>query len=381
MKDSPEKRNKWSGSPFPSLYDQKSQTPLCRRITPEDCNQKLILIHHINEVFEPFVNSISSGYEIEKIIGIPYSTVSSVVNRIREDFDLIIPDSLSQISHIVKDTINSSDGELIIQEIGGYTSDIIKFMKNSNRILGVVEDTNQGHWRWEMAQNESIPVLSIADSLIKRVEDRFVAMSIVDGTARYIEKKKLGKLTNKKVHVLGFGNLGQPICKYIQPLCKSLRVYDTDQIKSLLASTDYNVSADMAGADVILSVTGNSDHAVGPEDITNIDSQTLLLSGSSRRIEFDLKGFKEEANKVTEDGDSINYQFSGKDIIVGNNGEPVNLQYSFVPSKALDLVFAGLIHCTNMIASGYDRVGVNGISLPDQRYLAEEYMKEYEIVG
>ncbi len=354
MRKKIQERAKWEGSPFPDLYEDILKTPLCEILAKGRHRSELILIHHLHEVALPFIKSMAQGYKIRKIIGIPYSSVDSVVKELKSFFDVIVPKELEEISGIVEQSVNLSNKSVIIEEIGGYTTDIADFLDKSKNVVGVVEDTQQGHWRWQNTSLNRLPVLSVAYSSTKRIEDHFVAQSIIDGLARYLHQNNLKPLRNQNILVLGFGNIGEQLCRYLKPICKDLSVYDINPIRLLKANVDYNISRDFSNIDIVLGVTGKQ--SVTIDDADKLNSNMLLISGSSKRIEFEqtLPG-------------------------IINNGEPINLRYSVVPSKVLDLVYGSLICCINKLDNGFSLQGLHDLDYLEQQKIAEKYKRIYNI--
>ena len=348
-----QERAKWEGSPFPALYENKIQTPLCEFLANGKRNSEIILIHHLHEVALPFIKAIANGYKIRKIIGIPYSSVDSIVKELKSTFDVVVPEKLDEISGIVKQAVNSSSNPVIIEEIGGYTADIADFLEKTKNVIGIVEDTHQGHWRWQNTKLERLPVLSVAYSSTKRIEDHFVAQSIIDGLAHYLHQEGLKPIKDRSILVLGFGNIGEQLCRYLKPLSRDLSVYDINPIKSLKANVDYNVSRDFSNKDLIIGVTGKQ--SVTIDDAYKLNPNTLLVSGSSKRVEFEktLPG-------------------------IINEGEPINLRYSVVPSKVLDLVYGILIYCLNKLDNGFSLEGLHDLNYSEQKDVAEQYIRIYK---
>lgn len=354
MSNNIQERTKWKNSPFPDLYEDKPKTPFCETLARGKHKSELILIHHLHEVALPFIKSLAESYRIRKIIGIPYSSVDFVVEELKESFDVVVPKKLSEISYIVKQLVSLTSSNIIIEEIGGYTTDIADFLDESKHVLGIVEDTHHGHWLWQNTKLNRLPVLSVAYSSIKRVEDAYVAKSIIDGLARYLHDNGFKSIKEQRILVIGFGNIGEQLCKYLNLRCQNLLVYDADPIRLLKASIDYNVSRDFSNADIVIGVTGKQ--SITADDAKKLNPNTLLISGSSKRIEFDqsLPG-------------------------IVNNGEPINLRHSVVPSKILDLVYGSLVYCINKLDNGFSIKGLNNLTHIEQQEIVREYNKVYNV--
>ena len=374
------KKISWQDSPFPELYEKHSSTPLCEDLAKKNEKVSLIIIHHLHEAGLVFIRSLAKKYKIHKIIGIPYSSIDEVANDLKVDFDVIIPEKLSDISSLVKKAVLDTKTNVIIEEIGAYTADIADFLDKQANVLGIVEDTHQGHWRWQKVNLNRLPVLSVAHSRIKRIEDNFVAKSIIDGYKYFLKKNNLLLLSRQRVLVVGFGNIGKQVAKYLKPLVKDLAVFDKDPIKLLKASVNYKVVKNFSDFDAIIGVTGDPEHAIGRNEFKHISSGTFLVSGSSKRVEFDLSYLTQLSNHTKEHGDYEEYKFDDKMILVVNDGEPINFRYSVVPSKMLDLVYGGLTYCINKLGNGFNQPGLHNLDDQEEHEIVSRYNEIYKTI-
>lgn len=365
---------------FPELVDNNPKALLCKEIARGKHDTELILVHHLNEFALPFIESLTEGYKVRKIVGIPYSAVQSVVNELCNDFEVVVPDSLGDIKEIVRKEVLSSKENVIIEEIGGYTSGIAEILDKRANVLGIVEDTNQGHWLWEKAILKRLPVISIAQSKLKRVEDSYVARAIIYNTERFLEENNLPSLEDQRILLLGYGNLGSHVAGYLEGHCKSLIVYDTDPIRLISASGKHRVSPSFSKADIVLAVTGNPNHSIKINDIEGLKSGVFLVSGTSKRVEFDLEAFENHAYKVEYGEDVWTYFIKNRRIEVVNKGEPINWRYSSsLPSKILDLVYASIVYGINLLDDRLVKPGLNEISEEDQERIAKMYLSVYKV--
>jgi adenosylhomocysteinase len=374
------KKTLWQDSPFPELYEKHLSTPLCEDLAKKNEKISLIIIHHLHEAGLIFIRALAKKYKIHKIIGIPYSSIDEMVNDLKADFDVTVPEKLSDIPSLVKQAVLSAKTNVIIEEIGAYTVDIVDFLDKQDNVLGIVEDTHQGHWRWQKVNLNRLPILSVAYSKIKRIEDNFVAKSIIDGYEYFLKRNNHLLLSKQKVLVVGFGNIGQQLAKYLSPLVKDLAVFDKDPIKLLKASIDYKVVKSFLGFDTIIGVTGDPEHAIGQNELKHVSTGTFLVSGSSKRVEFDLLGFARLSNHIKKHGDYEEYKFDDKAIIVVNAGEPINFRYSVIPSKMLDLVYGGLTYCIDKLSNGFNQSGLHNLNNQEEQEIVARYNKIYKII-
>lgn len=370
---------RWEGTPFPELYGDEPATPLCAALAREgDGEVELVAVHHLHDTGLAFVRALAGTYDVRRVIGIPYSAVPGVVDRLRERFEVTVPEDTAGIPAAVREAVFADDAPVVVEEIGGYCTNLARELDGADHVRGVVEDTNQGHWRWEATDLDGLSVRSIADCRLKRVEDAVVGKSIVDGLARYLAESDGPALADSHVHVLGYGNIGQPTARYATREAARVTVYDTDPTKRLLASADHAVTDTPEGPDVVVGVTGNPEGSVGPADLDWLADGTVLVSGSSRRVEFDLDGFADAASAVTRGDDTWTYEVGGKAIRVANRGEPVNLAYSRLPARTLDLVYGALTYCITQVAGGESPAGLTSLTEREQRAIAERYLDVYD---
>lgn len=386
-------KNNWKISPFPELYEKENTMFLCKKqssYVTKRLNLELILIHHLHDASVGFINSLKNKYNINQIIGIPYSSKKGVVSKLIETGNnVLIPQSLDKIPFIVEQIIKKTKNNIIIEEIGGYTSEIALELDSNPKVLGIVEDTNQGHWRWEKQKLWRLPVLSIANSDLKKIEDPYIGKSIIDGISNFLNITKKRDLSKRKIILLGYGRIGKQVATFIKPLVEKIIVYDKDPFKLTLAKIEgfkipkikinklgeVLINENLFNYDTIIGTTGDPRHALRNEHISFLGKKLTLFSGSSKRVEFDIQNFKKNSNKIEENKHFSSYFINRKKIDVANNGEPINLKYSNVPSNILDLIYSGLVHCINKISTGHNEPGLKEICKTDQRRLIYEFLK------
>lgn len=370
-------RGDWGQTRFKLLYEKKPRTPLCDYFSKGSSDNSLIIVHHLHEASYPFIKALAKKYEIQKIIGIPYSSMNFVVEKLKDDFDVVVP-KLENMALEVKKAIESSPKKVLIEEIGAYTSSISEYLEKNQKVLGITEDTHQGHWRWSEKNLSRLPIMSVAYSRQKRYEDRFVSMSIIDGIDNCFSKYKLGKLDNKKIQILGYGNLGTHLTELVEKITENVSVYDVDPLKNLNANLKHKVVRDL-DSDVIIGVTGNPKGSISGEDLSKIRDECILVSGSSKRVEFNLESIKKASDSFEKKGNIFHIKFENKDIRILNLGEPINLRYSQLPSKVLDLVYGSLVYSLNQLDLGRVKPGLHNLSKEEEEKIVQVYQKIYGI--
>lgn len=106
--------------------------------------------------------------------------------------------ALREVAHLQVDNLNRSTlsdpeqalayaesraagRDLVLLDVGGYFAPALEHLHShfSGRLLGVVEDTENGHQRYAVLDKVPVPVFSVARSPLKDPEDYLVGQSVV----------------------------------------------------------------------------------------------------------------------------------------------------------------------------------------------------------
>ena len=128
------------------------------------------------------------------------------------------------------------------------------------RILGVVEDTENGHKRYADLDKLPCPVVSVARSPLKDPEDFLVGQSVVFSTEALMRSRG-DILHGRPALVIGFGKLGSSIARLLHAKGVQVTVYDIDPIRRTQAlSQGFTVARDrdtaLHNAGLVLCATG-----------------------------------------------------------------------------------------------------------------------------
>jgi adenosylhomocysteinase len=254
----------------------------------------------------------------------------------------------------------------IIIDIGGYFSgfyeDFIEKKLSFDRdrkFLGIVEDTENGHQKYEqvlarLKKKESkitIPVYSVARSKLKDTEDYNVGKSIVESTV-IIQRTQAHTILNRMnvAGVIGFGKIGKSIAEHLrQKNLKEVIVYDCNIIRQFEASSlgFKTVSrADLIrNSEIIFSATGKK--CLKKEDLHYLQDNIFIASCTSREDEFDstflraISLIPEERSKVFDNIHKIIVH--GKRLNLLDGGNAINFVHGAVNGPYIYSVQAALI--------------------------------------
>lgn len=299
-----------------------------------------LFIYHLLDNNEPFLEYWVRHLKTLGIISIPYSEVPAVRENLAKLTRIVSPKDVSEIPDILVDIVQSwPQKNIILVEVGGYSSFVSHKLHN---IVLVAEDTNQGHWNHLLSKNpRTYPVVSIAQTEVKKLENRVVGESIVKAVEAILKDALPAKdLRHLQVGVVAYGGIGSSVClalrkRHIQPL-----VYDKNPKMHAFAHADGYTIARKAKllhrSDVVIACSGQS--SVGLQDAHDIKDGALLCSGSSKRIEFQELLQMEKADTAAP-GLLQDYKNHDKTFTIAYDGQPVNF-LDVVHPEEFDYVLA-----------------------------------------
>lgn len=305
-----------------------------------------IFTYHLNDNNAPYLDYWVQHVETLAVISIPYSEVKSVKEGLAQHTEVISPSSVSEIPTILEQLATKwSQKKIILVEIGGYSSYVSD--KLSNVVLSI-EDTNQGHWNQiNSKKRRDYPVVSMAQSEVKKLENRVVGESIVSTS-----EKLLGahiperKLPVQNIGTLSYGGIGSSVCLALRKRGLAHKVYDNDPMKLSFAYSDgYTIAKRetiLSESDIIIGSTGKN--SVTAKDIALLKDGAVLISGSSKQIEFfDL--FMNATKVKGRDNELFQeYEYKGKRFTLVNQGQPINFLEQ-VPPEIFEPQLSAIISC------------------------------------
>ncbi|MEI6533461.1 MAG: hypothetical protein WCO06_06520 [Candidatus Roizmanbacteria bacterium] len=339
--------------------------------TSDFSGYSFIFIYHLNENNEPFLKRWINKSETLGIISIPYSEVPSVKDCISKYSSVITPKSVQAIPNLITEMCNShQDKKIILIEVGGYSSHISEKLNN---VVLSIEDTHQGHWLQHNNKHLKYPVVSIANSEIKKLENRLIGESIVR-TIERITNITIRTDTINNIVVFSYGGIGSSVCMALKNRRLIPYVYDIDVFKTAQAFADgYKIGKReqlLKNADIIIGCTGK--HSIFLSDIPLIKESAYIFSGSSKQIEFsDISQLIIRDQHQNDQLQTIT--IDGKKIIVGYYGQPINFLDTVDP-KEFEIIMSCLLECCNYGLSNKLENKVYTLPLINQRKILQAHI-------
>ncbi len=132
-----------------------------------------IVVTHLLPDVRSYLEAVSSISFIQAVLPKPKSEVPEIRRVLEKQFPLV---ALSReeihTGEALYQLIDGFNSEFLLLDIGGYFAPVANSLASryKNRILGIIEDTENGHQKYEAAHKKSplkLPVVSVARSPLK----------------------------------------------------------------------------------------------------------------------------------------------------------------------------------------------------------------------
>lgn len=342
----------------------------------------VVLVAHLLPPLTPFLRALGPSLDVRCVLGIPYSNLPSVRAEVEPLARLELPQTLellaTEATHEVERSLQESALPTVLVEVGGYCAPAVGRLAQSG-LLGAVEHTMQGHWRYAEQEPLPCPVMSIAASRLKALENDQVGRSLAYTLERAVRRYFHRKLSDMRVGVLGYGGIGRPTARHLHSLQADVSVFDVSAIRRAEAHLDgYAVPRRarlLAGCDAVLGVSGHRSLTLA--DLRLLKDGAIVASGSSKQIEIDVEALQGAAVKTFEQGELQTFELDGRSLRLLNGGMPLNFHAENVLGPVVDLVYTELYMCLEQIAGGACAPGLGELDDERQEGIAERWCMTY----
>ena len=320
----------------------------------------VIAVSHIIPSSESYILSLQENFNLIGIIPKPNS-INKRTEALLKDKDVPI------LSQFTRESITSNPGELsdyldkydniCMVDIGGYFSESIASIKKKlgKKLLGVVEDTENGHQKYEKNMSDNLRIISVARSPLKSFEDQLVGNGVAHATETVLRDLNT-LITYKSCGIIGYGKIGRGIFQYLQQRGVQPYVCEIDPMRAVQASCDgarvVPIGRLLRNSDVVFCATGSQ--AIDILRLRDLKRGAFLASVTSSDDEFDLRFIDSEYSKDKITKDITRYSKRGHHFHLLNDGNAVNFLYSAAVDKYIYLVQGELV---SSVISLYERGG------------------------
>ena len=354
---------------------------LANETNNEDGTHSIILQHTLPTTVE-FIDRVNTVYPVDLVISIPYSTDAKTVEVLRsKGYTVLIPPDIDyMLKSLWKDVVallGKSNHPVVIQEVGGYFANWTDELAKFHQLKGCVEDTKNGLWRYQAAAQEkplSLPVLSMADTALKRVEDSLIGDACVYSLEKVMRSQLASIIDGLRCGIVGWGNIGKSTAASFKGRNAIVSIYDINPVVNMLAfGRGYYplpLSQLLSESDIVMGCSGR--RSIRAVDIGDIKDGAILCSASSKNIEFDLTGFSKlcEITDITPSGskacpiEKYTVKATGKSFYILDHGTPIDFLDMPLQGAILDCTCSELFVCIRDLATHKRAPGI--IELTDE---------------
>lgn len=268
--------------------------------------------------------------------------------------------------------------DVVLLDVGGYFAPSLVEVcaRFSGRILGVVEDTENGHKRYQEVGKLPCPVVSVARSPLKEPEDYLVGQSVVFSTEALMRARG-DILHGRGALVIGFGKLGSSIARLLHAKGVSVTVYDVDPVRRIqAASQGFQVARDresgLSGAGLVLCATGSL--ALSGEDFPHLRNGAYVATVTSSEDELELAGLPDVYTRMHCGENITRYQTTGHYFYLMNDGNAVNFLHGAAVGPFIFLVQAEILAGTARLCSVGLEPGMHEVSTQNRAVVAAAWL-------
>ncbi|MFB7323400.1 adenosylhomocysteinase [Streptomyces sp. NPDC056190] len=342
------------------------------------------LITHLLPERPSFVRAVAQATRLKAVLPKPKSITQEAYREVVSSFDC---DELSRDLFATGDSAISylesraAGEEVILLDVGGYFAPALTEIcdRFSGRILGIVEDTENGHRRYANLPKLPCPVVSVARSPLKDPEDFLVGQSVVFSTEALLRARG-DILHGRRALVLGFGKLGSSIARLLHAKGVHVTVYDIDPVRRAQAlSQGFAVASDreaaLGQAGLVLCATGTL--SLRGEDFGLLRNGAYIATVTSSEDELDLEHLPNVYTREPSGDHVTRYETTGHYWYLLNQGNAVNFLHGASVGPFIFLVQSEIIAAAQMLSrSGLDAV-MHEVSPADRANIAATWLRYY----
>lgn len=312
----------------------------------------IVVAHCVPDV-EVFIKALNLLAPIQVLIPKTKSLDEDVAKELERDIKVERwkREDIQKNPELIADLIEKAPHPCILFDIGGWFAPIANFLASScqSKLLGIIEDTENGHQKYEGEKNVGIPVISVARSPLKSNEDFLVGQSILFSCDAILRKATFN-IEYQTCAVLGYGKIGSSIAQHLLLRGVKPLVFDSDPVRRIEASNRMCLipSRDeiLATADVIFCATGK--HALGPEDFRKLKPGCVVCSVTSADDELDLSDINSYTHEAVKD-QIDKYTCFGNYFYLINKGDAANFVHTPALGSYIHLVRAEMMIALNQL--------------------------------
>jgi adenosylhomocysteinase len=356
---------------------------IAAQFTPDEQVASFLVTHLLPER-PAFVRAVAAMSRLRAVLPKPKS-INPTARREVEQTTPIDPLSRELFADpgTALDYLESRAGgeDLVLLDVGGYFAPSLADLhaRFSGRLLGVIEDTENGHRRYQDLEKLPCPVISVARSPLKDPEDFLVGQSVVF-SLEAVMRGRGDILHGRHALVIGFGKLGSSIARLLHAKSVQVTVFDIDPVRRAQAlSQGFTVARDreaaLTGAGLVLCATGAV--SLRGEDFPNLRNGAYVATVTSSEDELELAGLPEVYTRTLAGEHVTRYQTTGHYFYLANDGNAVNFLHGASVGPFVFLVQAEILASIRMLTHGDLAPGMHEVPAPDRAAIAAAWLSYF----
>lgn len=273
---------------------------------------------------------------------------------------------------------------VVLLDVGGYFAPALTGLCAAlpGQVAGVVEDTENGHRRYEALQELPCAVYSVARSPLKEPEDCLAGEAIVFSAEALV--RQLGcVLVGRRACVVGYGKVGAAIAAALRARHVLVDVVDADPVRQVHATTVGYGSASLEEAlphaSLVFSATGS--RALGMRHLPLLRAGAFLAGATSGDDEFDLGGLASPGSGYArEEAAPGVLRFrggTGNEFLLLGEGNAVNFLHASAIGPAIHLVKAELAAAAGLLVAEEHPPGFHAVSADRRAAIATAWTSAF----
>ncbi|MFJ6760213.1 adenosylhomocysteinase [Streptomyces sp. NPDC091273] len=353
------------------------------QFAPDEPTASLLVTHLLPER-PAFVRAVAQMTALKAVLPKPKSITAAAQREVEHTVPV---DALTRELFTDPDTAldylesRAASEALTLLDVGGYFAPTLETVHSrfTGRLAGVIEDTENGHRRYEDLDKLPCPVISVARSPLKDPEDFLVGQSVVFSTEA-VMRGRGDILHGRPALVIGFGKLGSSIARLLHAKGVQVTVFDIDPVRRTQAlSQGFTVARDresaLTGAGLVLCATGSI--SLRGEDFAHLRNGTYVATVTSSEDELELRSLPDVYTRTTVGEHVTRYQTTGHYFYLANGGNAVNFIHGASVGPFIFLVQAEILAAIRMLTRGDLAPGIHEVPAVDRAAIAATWLNYF----
>ncbi len=348
------------------------------------CRPSVLFITHLLNDRPLFVTAVSRLSSLAAVLPKPKSIDPAALKEIIQlaPCDTLDRNRLAQPDWLVGYLETRAPGQdLVLLDVGGYFAPALEeaCTRFTGRILGVVEDTENGLRRYLEIDKLPCPVFSVARSPLKEPEDYLVGQSVAF-SAEALVRSRGDILQGRQACVLGFGKIGSSVARLLRAKHMQVTVHDTDAVRLTQAlAQGYRTAAStataVAGAGVVICATGNL--ALRASDFAHLGNGAYIASVTSADDELELVGVEGLYERSPVSDHITRYATAGHYFYMLNDGNAINFLHGASVGAFIYLVQAEILAAMTALSGADIQPGLHQCDDDTRQFIAATWLQMF----